>query len=191
MAKNGSATYRELRLPFIEIQKAFSPDHSFKCVEVGVFKGINAKKFLDNMNIEHAWLVDCWGHFDYEPQTMANHEIDKDPDFWKRVYEEVLEMFEDYRNVTVIKAWSHQAAEMIPDDLDFVYVDAEHTYEATIRDIELWLPKIKIGGWLMGDDYSWEGTHEAVNEFVQKYNYELHYGSNDTQWWFVKTHEYK
>lgn len=188
MARDGSATYRELRLPFREIKKAFPEGYAFRCAEVGVFKGINAKKFLDEMNIEHAWLVDCWGHFENEPQTIANHKIDENPTFWDKTYEQVQEVFKNYPNVSLVKAWSQEAAGLVPDDLDFVYIDADHTYDATVQDIKLWLPKLKIGGWLMGDDYMWEGTHKAVNDFVEKYNYILHSGSKNTQWWFIKDH---
>lgn len=188
MANDGSATYRDLRLPFREIRRAYPEDYAFRCVEVGVFKGINAKKFLDEMNIEHAWLVDCWGHFEDEPQTIENHGIDNDPMFWERTYQGVVDTFQNYSNVTVIKAWSEEAASQVPNDLDFVYIDADHTYEATLKDINIWLPKIKLGGWLMGDDFMWEGTHKAVNEFVQECNYILHSGSRNTQWWFVKDH---
>lgn len=188
MARDGSATYRELRLPFREIIKTYPKGYAFKCAEIGVFKGINAKKFLDEMNIEHAWLVDCWGHFENEPQTIANHKIDRDPLFWDKTYKEVQNLFRDYSNVSIIKAWSQEAAQIVPDGLDFVYIDADHTYESSLQDIELWLSKIKMGGWLMGDDYMWEGTHWAVNHFVEKYNYILHSGSQNTQWWFIKDH---
>jgi len=189
MPRDGSATFRELRLPFVEINKAYPENYSFRCVEVGVFKGLNAKKFLDGMNIEHAWLVDCWGHFENEPQTVSNHNIDKDPDFWKRTYEEVQALFQTYSNVTIVKAWSEEAVDIVPNDLDFVYLDADHTYDASLKDIELWFPKIKTGGWLMGDDYMWDGTHRAVNEFVEKHNYILHSGSKNTQWWFIKNYD--
>ena len=188
MAKDGSATFRELRLPFVEIRKAYPENYSFRCAEVGVFKGLNAKKFLDEMSIEHAWLVDCWGHFENEPQTVANHGIDSNPNFWDEVYTGVVEKFKSYENVTILKEWSATATKLVPNDLDFVYLDADHTYEAALKDINLWLPKIRTGGWLMGDDYMWEGTHQAVNDFVVQENYILHSGSCNTQWWFVKDH---
>lgn len=189
MARDGSATYRELRLPFREIRDAYPEGYAFNCAEIGVFKGINAKKFLDELNISRAWLVDCWGHFEDEPQTVENHGIEKDPDFWDNLYKEVQEIFEDYSNVTLVKAWSEKAVHLVPGNLDFVYIDASHTYTATLRDVYMWVEKVKIGGWVMGDDFMWEGTHQAVNDFVEKHNYTLHSGSRNTQWWFIKDHE--
>lgn len=37
--------------------------------------------------------------------------------------------------------------------LDFVYLDANHSYEAVRADIHAWWPKVKRGGMLAGDDY--------------------------------------
>jgi hypothetical protein len=37
--------------------------------------------------------------------------------------------------------------------LDFIYVDANHTYQAVKDDIKLWYPKVKSGGIVMGHDY--------------------------------------
>jgi hypothetical protein len=50
--------------------------------------------------------------------------------------------------------------------LDFVYLDADHSYESVKEDILTWLPKLKPGGVLAGDDYteSWAGVIQAVAE---------------------------
>jgi hypothetical protein len=37
--------------------------------------------------------------------------------------------------------------------LDVVYIDAEHTFDAVVRDIQAWAPKIRPGGLLCGHDY--------------------------------------
>lgn len=51
--------------------------------------------------------------------------------------------------------------------IDLVYIDGDHSYEAVKKDIELWLPKVKDGGLLSGDDFQWEGVKKAVHEFCQ------------------------
>lgn len=49
---------------------------------------------------------------------------------------------------------SLEAAQDFPDaSLDFVYLDANHAYEAVRDDIHAWWPKVKPGGMLAGDDY--------------------------------------
>lgn len=39
--------------------------------------------------------------------------------------------------------------------LDFVFIDADHSYEGVKRDIISWLPKMKNGSILAGHDYGW------------------------------------
>lgn len=38
--------------------------------------------------------------------------------------------------------------------LDYVYIDADHHYEAVVRDIDAWLPKVKRGGVIAGHDFA-------------------------------------
>lgn len=47
------------------------------------------------------------------------------------------------------------AADQIADaSLDFVFIDADHSYEAVRRDIDAWRSKVRPGGWLGGHDYN-------------------------------------
>lgn len=65
---------------------------------------------------------------------------------------------------------SETVAYNIPyDELDLVFIDANHSYEAVCADIEAWSPLIKEGGILCGHDWdekgaSWPGVHKAVVE---------------------------
>ena len=48
-------------------------------------------------------------------------------------------------------------------ELDFVFLDADHSYEGVTADIDAWLPKIRPGGILAGHDYV---DHTTANGFV-------------------------
>ncbi len=68
-------------------------------------------------------------------------------------------------HVTPLVMESAEAAATFPDrSVDFCFIDAGHSYEEVSRDIRLWLPKIKPGGILAGDDLAWEGVARAVRE---------------------------
>ena len=56
-----------------------------------------------------------------------------------------------------------------PTSLDWVHLDARHDYASVKADIEAWLPKVKNGGWLSGDDYDekkWPGVVKAVGDVL-------------------------
>jgi hypothetical protein len=70
--------------------------------------------------------------------------------------------------VNVIQSTSVEAAARYEDgSLTFVYVDADHAYEAVKADLKAWWPKVKPGGWIGGDDYTYHhrGVIQAVDEF--------------------------
>lgn len=50
--------------------------------------------------------------------------------------------------------------------MDFVFIDADHSYEGAKADITHWLPKVRKGGWIGGHDYNqkWPGVIRAVDE---------------------------
>ena len=50
--------------------------------------------------------------------------------------------------------------------LDFVFIDASHKYIDVKEDIINWLPKIRKGGILAGDDFSWSGVRRALKELL-------------------------
>jgi hypothetical protein len=59
------------------------------------------------------------------------------------------------------------AAHVADGSLDFVFIDADHSYEAVAADIDAWLPKIKAGGLISGHDYGhprFPGVKQAVDE---------------------------
>lgn len=54
--------------------------------------------------------------------------------------------------------------------LDFIYLDAGHTYDEVLLDLRTWVPLLRPGGILCGHDY-WKvfpGVIEAVDEFCHR-----------------------
>lgn len=174
-----------MRAPFDEFKKA-NPGLLAKGVEVGVWEGGNAIEVVQSLPLEKFWLVDCFGDFSTQPKTIKELGLDENPNYWDDLYKQVQERFAPYPNVEIVKQWSHDAAVSLPDELDFVYIDATHTYEGVLKDLRLWEPKVRAGGWVMGDDWTWPGVVQAVNEFTETNGFDLKISSNNTQWWFVK-----
>jgi predicted O-methyltransferase YrrM len=61
-----------------------------------------------------------------------------------------------FDNVVVVNADSTRYAAQVDDNsIDFIYIDADHSYEKLLADIDAWLPKMRIASVMAGDDYWW------------------------------------
>jgi hypothetical protein len=72
--------------------------------------------------------------------------------------------------IQLIIADSLTASRLFADaSIDWVHLDARHDYASVKADIQAWLPKVKLGGWLSGDDYDelkWPEVVKAVGELL-------------------------
>lgn len=158
--------------------------------EIGVFAADLSRLLLEREDLT-LYMVDSWKQHDAKGEYAAT-------DFHGQLTQaQQDDYFELTRNRTafaghrakVIRENSEQAAAFIVDaSLDFVFLDADHTYDAVVRDIAAWFPKLKADGVFCGHDYdhpqfpSW-GVKKAVDEFCQRHGFELTTGKNYT--WFI------
>ena len=84
------------------------------------------------------------------------------------VFQKNMEPVKGYYNP--IKMDSIEASKLYEDkSLDFVFIDASHEYEFVKNDILSWLPKVKVGGFIGGHDFTprnppTNGVDTAVKE---------------------------
>lgn len=66
-----------------------------------------------------------------------------------------------------------------------IFIDARHDYKSVLNVINLWLPKVKVGGTLSGHDYSinYFGVIKAVNESI---GYDNILVKSDSTWFHNK-----
>lgn len=90
---------------------------------------------------------------------------------------EVVKDLEPVRSIidNIRPCLSWDAATFYEDkSLDFVMIDADHSYGSVRRDIDAWLPKVKPGGIIAGHDYIDFapldfGVMKAVNETFERF----------------------
>ena len=107
-------------------------------MEVGVRGGQHAVYIL-KLDIKRLYLVD--------PYRLSYSSNAND---WYRAAHDLTSPH--FRKVTWLVMTSEEAARILNDTLDFVYIDGDHSYEAVKRDLEMWYPKIRKGGVLCGHD---------------------------------------
>jgi translation elongation factor EF-G len=82
--------------------------------------------------------------------------------------------------VVPMKMTSTQGASLLKDkSLKFCFIDANHTYNSVIEDINAYKPKIIDGCIMAGHDYYWDGVKKAVDESFKNINV------MGTSWWTV------
>jgi predicted O-methyltransferase YrrM len=74
---------------------------------------------------------------------------------------------DNYGTFDTIKDTSHNAANQFQNgSIDFIMLDAGHSYDSLMEDIKVWYNKVKPGGIISGDDYTvFHGVTQAANEF--------------------------
>ncbi len=87
--------------------------------------------------------------------------------------------------VNAIQAISWEAASYYEDNsLDFVFLDADHSYDSVKKDLEAWWPKVKLGGIFAGHDYTelGYGVKKAVDEFFNIMRIKINILKNNNTW---------
>jgi predicted O-methyltransferase YrrM len=153
-------------------------------VEIGVLQGLNAVSIMEHLSIKRLYLVDSWCIYD-GLEDCSKYKI-PDSESHNENYEVTKQRMKKYGSKCVlVRKPSEDAVNDIPDNLDFIYIDANHQYEWVKKDIELYYPKLLSGGIIGGHDFRADtGVAEAVIEFTKKHG--LQYSGNGVDWWVVK-----
>lgn len=154
--------------------------------EIGVFSGATSAKLLAREDLT-LFMVDTWEGFCIAPGiVIATHEEQRQN--FRKAMESTAHALERRH---VLRAPSASAAGVIEDELlDFVFIDADHSYPAVKADIKAWMHKVKPGGLLCGHDYDnseymfGEEVKKAVDEAVKENGWTLELGGDYT--WFVR-----
>lgn len=64
-----------------------------------------------------------------------------------------MAQFEARTKIYFFPMLTTDAAEFVPSQIDFIYVDARHDYCGVSEDIRVWWPKLRPGGVMAGHDY--------------------------------------
>lgn len=137
-------------------------------IELGSFMGESTQMFLSSgLWTAGFYAVDPWAGPEDEYKTtnadtrLTWKDIRDEFDYNTRMYNNSPDYI--HQEFQVIRGKSKSAVELFEDDyFDFIYIDADHTYDSVCLDIQLYLPKLKKGGFIAGHDYDPQGWPEVV-----------------------------
>lgn len=136
-------------------------------VEVGVWDGRNARILRSFFPKTQMYLVDPWKPD--EEYLKEGRPMSQNPNDYNRAYERARSYFKNDSRAMLLRMTSEEGAQKIPDGVDLVFIDGDHSYEHVKRDIELWKKKVRPGGLLTGHDYCdhCPGVVKAVDELLE------------------------
>lgn len=121
--------------------------HFTRGAEIGVRRGAHAKMLCQTIPGLELLCVDPW-----EPQDGYLESTNTTRKMWE-AYAEAQTTLAPYR-CQFIRETSVVGSGLVADrSLDFVYIDANHRADFVLQDLELWTPKVRVGGILGGHDY--------------------------------------
>ncbi len=139
--------------------------------EVGVYKGENAVDILKYLPIKRLYLIDPYKNYpDYiETKDPAANQEELD-----NVRIEAFRRLSKFKDKIVwINEFSNTAYKKIPEKLDFIYIDANHSYESTKRDMKNYYTLLKKDSILAGHDIDhplYPGVLFALTDFIKEKN---------------------
>lgn len=130
-------------------------------VEIGSQQGWFAWRCMAHVPEAKMWCVDPW----------LGDTVDGDGLYNFRCWLSNLSFFIGWR-VWPIRASSENCPIHII-DIDFLFIDGDHTEDAVFRDLEVWTSRVRPGGLVMGHDWGGKrwgpGVRRAVRSFRKQY----------------------
>lgn len=144
-------------------------------VEVGVEKGKNAQTMFEIIPNLKLYGVDP-----YQQHPQASYVYHAEKRGWNDKYlqnckKQCLKRMHA-RNFTLLQGFSEYMADKLKDNtLDFVYIDADHSYDMIMLDVIKWGRKLKKGGIMSGHDYYYDSNKQgrrakvtqAINDYTK------------------------
>jgi predicted O-methyltransferase YrrM len=180
-------TQRSLRKSMAFVKEQFKTA-TITGAEVGVQQGYNALAILEKIpNVQLLYLVDPYLE---HPVYGWNR--------YKFLSQEILSAFNN-RIRWIYKKFEECTAKDLPEPLDFIYIDGDHSYECVKQDILLASELVKKSGVVGGHDAGNESVDQAVKEYCESKHVACYFGENEPylinqklmsqgwDWWFINT----
>ena len=168
-------------------------------LELGVWVGVTTFHLMRNTGVK-MYCVDAWEEqpdnaeydwqFNKKPRwkngTLTVEEFTNQDQAWdhnknEKHFREGAKQWGD--RITIIKGRSLAIIDQIPNDsMDFIFHDSDHSYPFVKNEIRAYLPKLKSGGYSIGDDYNWTPVKQSVQEAFR----ENHRVTGKDVWYAIK-----
>jgi hypothetical protein len=120
-------------------------------VEIGVAGGHFTKQIAATWKFKHLCCVDPWRYFPegYDDSCNLSQQVQDER------HEQFKKDFAADERVKIFRMMSHEASTWFDIEvMDFIYLDANHSFASVMQDLTCWWPILKHGGIFSGHDYA-------------------------------------
>ncbi len=158
------------------IQAELPHEAQYKMIEIGAHMGESTMMFASTGLFSS---IDVISPFDGEDKFNQKYWYT-----WDVIKKEFLLNTRFFDYINLIEKSSITVSEDFDDGkYDFIYIDGSRDYELMRKIIQLYLPKLKIGGLIGGHDYNYK-THPEVVQSINETLGQPHIMTYDDSWLF-------
>jgi hypothetical protein len=142
------------------------PTSPIKYLEIGAFHGANVCSIVKTYAAvagSEVHCVDPWKDYDAYPEYKGQQ---------NQVYSIFLHNIcklsdEELNKLYIHRSFSADIIPTFPDNyFDIIYIDGNHEAPYVLEDAILSFKKLKVGGHLIFDDFTWDGVQAGLNSFM-------------------------
>jgi predicted O-methyltransferase YrrM len=138
-------------------------------VEIGVFGGRSLVACAMALRENHKgkiWGIDSWRVDD----AIEGKDEKEDREWWEKkivlddIHRGCMKAIWDHHLepwAVIIRSASQYCYDLFK-NIDQLYIDGSHSEVASCRDVELYLPRVAVGGLIWFDDTGWRSTQKAL-----------------------------
>ena len=150
--------------------------------EVGVAYGGHSLAILSQSHVARLYAIDPYLEYGdvtngFLFRTISDKALRQR--YWDLLYLHVADRLSPFgERACLLRMKSLDAVPQFSDaSLDFIFLDANHSFDAVMQDLSAWFAKLKSGGLFCGDDYASSrhpGVTQAVNKFFKAKGIKVH-----------------
>jgi predicted O-methyltransferase YrrM len=166
------------------IHNLIKTTHSKVCVEIGVYKGSSLFSFAEVLEkIEGKIIgIDPWSFemskndipfWNQSQKEYFYNELLKGQETFDSIYKNVCDIIESNdlsKTISIVREPSQDSfIRFEKESIDVLHIDGNHNEMNVSRDILLYLPLVKKGGYIIMDDSNWKSVRNSINKFLVPY----------------------
>ena len=156
-----------------EIIPVSDPPVKLNYLEIGTYQGANAMTFealYGQHNDTQIHCIDPWENYDeYDEYKESQNENYK-------AFLSNISRAKSLHKYYIHRGYSNEVIPQFADDFfDVIYVDGNHQPQFIMEDAVLSFTKLKVGGYLVFDDYNWDQASKGIDTFYEAYQKNLEF----------------